>query len=205
MRVGPGGEALVYKSTPSRGLPGPFDVLAVDELGTVVFGGQGTLLAAESGGVLGSLIPSVGSLDAAASAGEGFYAVGAAPNPASSSGPGRSASFGRHASEGAEQWRSRLDLVEGSSWLLAVDARPGAGLVACGAAASRLNTAASPDPHPLVLASDEDGEPLWHDLIAANGSAVDLEVGDGAVYVAGTAEAAEADTRIVWLRRYDGP
>ncbi|NVB41961.1 hypothetical protein G6O69_29305 [Pseudenhygromyxa sp. WMMC2535] len=200
LRVSSDGEELLRKSNEQLFQA---NLLAVTDAGNAFF--SGSLLAAENGAVLGTIVPSAGGVRAIVGGGPGddaFYVAG-------SSGDLTVSSF---SSFGVERWLQRYDRAGGSDVGLGIASTGDGGAVVVGS--ERLLGSLSEGGwwffgQPTVIAVGSEGEALWRDRIAALGEAHAAVVDEsGAVYVAGVAESTEIDDedypeRLYWLRRYD--
>ena len=174
--------------------------LAVDDNGTAIFGNNPAFVVSlADGAVLGQITPSQGFAFGLVGSGDRYYQAGNITNDFS---------VGAYTATGAEQWLQSYDRAGLSDFARVLDARDG--VVVAAGTTSGLNWAKSywTNSQPMILATDTEGNALWHDRIDAFGDAIDLTIGaDGSVYLSGIGE---TDTppntepeQLRWLRKYD--
>ncbi|GEM_PF-2801286 len=193
LRVGPGGEELLRKSSPflsSR-------VFALNDVGVAFL--APFFVSVVDGAVNGSLIPSVGFVVHATSLGDDFaFAYNTSDMVVARVSP-----------TGVERWVRSYDHFGGFDSTQAVSAGPEGGVIAVGNVGIGRSGAFGwfANTQPRIIGIDGDGAALWQDRIDAHGQAFAVTLGvEGEVYVAGGADMVDLMSELPvgqWLRRYD--
>jgi hypothetical protein len=202
LRLDVDGNVVLRKSTSQAG----GNALAVTSDGVVLFGTfPGFLVDLDSGGVLGMLTPTGGSIGSAIGVGDEFLVASSINNTTADLG------IGRYSSTGGEQWLQSYDRATLTDFgrMVAVDG-DGNYVIVGNTQMLDFSDQYWFNTQPVVFGVDPDGDVLWTDLIAAqadaSGLAVDL---DGHIYVAGMGDAGigfdsnnSEPPVVAWLRRY---